>query len=404
MRARALLSVAAAVVSLVCACGSGDDAAISSGDDASTHDGGGSDATSDSPSDGGANRDGGGDAAKDGGGGDGSSTDGAGDDASASDASDGSPSQDAADSSSPCGVCAQGFTCGGGGYCVSSTGVPQFDHLYVIVMENHSLSEIQGSSSAPYINALMNQYAYATQYTTADHPSLPNYIEMTSGDTQGIACDCAPGSSNSCNSFNCNLFINNCDCPVSPSTHLGDQLDGAGIQWREYAESMGSACSSTGQAHFAAKHVPFLYYTNVYGNSSRCAQRVRDYGDFATDLTSGTYRLSYVSPNLCSDMHDTCNSNPIQQGDDWLKAQVPGILARQGFQAGGRDALVVVWDENDTLSTPQLPLIVVSPLVKQGSTATAYTHYSLLATIEDGFGLGRIGKAAQATPVNDIWK
>ena len=105
----------------------------------------------------------------------------------------------------------------------------------------------------------------------------------------------------------------------------------------------------------------------------------------------------------------SCPSSPssIAQGDTWLSHEVPKILAAPGFMAGGKDVLFIVWDEQTGstggASTPML-LIVISPLAKKGPSASAYTHASLLATVEDTFGVARLGDAASATPIVDMWK
>lgn len=276
-------------------------------------------------------------------------------------------------------------------------------------MENESQSAIQSNTDAPYINGLLGTYAYSTHYSTTNHPSLPNYLDLTSGSTQGITCDCQP-TGTACDST-CGLFVGNCGCGGKTGSHLGDQLDSVHVEWREYAQSMGTPCNVTLSAPYAPKHVPFLYYADVQTNSSRCTQRVRDYGDFAADLTAGTYKFALISPNLCDDMHgdSTCPSSPsdIAQGDTWLSQEVPKILATPGFKSGGKDVLFIVWDEQTGstggTSIPML-LIAVSPLAKPGPSSTAYNHESLLATIEDNFGVGRLGGAASASPISDMWK
>ncbi len=308
----------------------------------------------------------------------------------------------------PCGTCPTGFTCGAGGYCVNANGVPAFDHVYVIVMENRSLSSIMGSSSAPYINMLMSTYSYATNYTTSVHPSLPNYIEMTSGSSQNITCDCQPVGGSACIPVAC-LIDPACLCDVPDAamgpTHLGDQLDTANVTWREYAEDANGPCDISGDhGNYARKHVPFLYYDDVQMNVGRCNREVRPYTDFAADL--GTYGYSLISPNLCDDMHDTCAplNDAIKQGDTWLSTNVPPILATAGFQPGGKDVLFIAWDEEDgSVGSAPILFIAISPLVKLASTtAAAYTHLSLLATIEETFGVSHLNMASM--PINDIWK
>jgi hypothetical protein len=322
-----------------------------------------------------------------------------------------------------CGSCAAGFACSSSSasssltptaspyYCKTATGVPAFGRVFVIVLDDQALSAIRGSLSAPYLNQLMSTYTFGTNYTTPDHPSLPNYFELTSGNPQANLCDCQPGAVSTCNAGNCSLFASSCTCPLGVS-HIGDDLDVAQIPWREYAESMGAPCNPAGidgGTLFAANHVPFLYYDDVFMNAGRCQQRVRDFGDFAADVagTSGlAVRFALVSPNLCNDMHSNCTGDPVKQGDVWLAAQVPALLATPGFAANGSDVLFIVGDELPAaLGSGPMPFVVVSPLARAGGvTAGAYNHYSLLATIEDGLGLPRLGNAEASATIADVWR
>lgn len=342
--------------------------------------------------------------------------DGAGDDGAAGDGgvdagSTGDAAPEAGADAGPCGACPAGFTCGPSQYCETATGVPAFGRVFVIVLDDQPLSAIKGSASAPYLNQLMAAYAYGTNYTTDDHPSLPNYLDLTSGNPQATACDCQPGAADTCTALNCSTIVGSCTCHAAVS-HLGDELDAAGIAWREYAESMGAPCNPLGVdggTLFAASHVPFLYYDDVFMNAGRCQQRVRDFADFAGDLASppGTpVRFALVSPNVCNDMHSNCTGDAVKQGDTWLAAQVPAILATPGFAAGGRDALFIVGDELPAAQgTGPMPFVVVSPLAKAGATTPGtYNHYSLLATLEDGLGLPRLGNSEGSATIADVWR
>jgi phosphatidylinositol-3-phosphatase len=69
--------------------------------------------------------------------------------------------------------------------------VPAFDHIFVVIMENHSSTQIIGSADAPYINSLAARYGLAANYMAVAHPSLPNYLALTGGSTFGLTTDCA---------------------------------------------------------------------------------------------------------------------------------------------------------------------------------------------------------------------
>jgi hypothetical protein len=195
---------------------------------------------------------------------------------------------------------------------------------------------------------------------------------------------------------------------------LADDIESAGLTWRDYGEGMGTPCNLTDNSgtSYAARHIPFLYYDDIQ-QSSRCASNVVDYSNFATDLASGLPTYSIIAPNLVHDMHDPfpAQAQNYANGDQWLSSQIPTILGARPWQAGGAGLLIVVWDEDDlsggiTQSTDDpIPMFLISPLAKKGgySSATQYDHYSLLATIEDSLGLPRLLNASTAQPMADFF-
>jgi hypothetical protein len=257
--------------------------------------------------------------------------------------------------------------------------------IFTIVLENHDYAEIVGSSNAPYINSLIAMGGLATNYKDTGHPSLPNYLNMISGDNQywGIT-DWAP-----------NLW------PFPKSApNLGTQLEGSSIPWRSYQESMGTPCNLNAVGLFAPKHDGFLYFEDMQG-ASVCADRNVDYSSFAADLASNNYRYMWITPNLDDDGHN--QTDPVvgmQATDTWMSHEVPKILASAAYQAGG--VLFITWDEAEGRNNDdkdQIPMIILSPRIKQAgmTSATAYTHSSYLATVEDLLSLPRLEKV-QSTP------
>jgi len=248
-------------------------------------------------------------------------------------------------------------------------------------MENHAYSEIIGSSSAPYINSLANACGLATNYNAVTHPSLPNYIAATSGNTWGIADDNPPSSH-----------------PLAVSS-LFEQARPAG----SYQEDMPSNCALTSSGRYAVKHNPEAYYTNI---RTACAtdnvpMGTPSSGAFVTALNAGTLpRFSFVTPNLCNDMHD-CS---VATGDAWLQSWVPKITASPSYQSGDT-VLVVTWDEDDSSAGNHIPAIVVSPYTRAGTTSgTAFTHYSLLRTTEELLGITTyLGTASTAASMRSAF-
>jgi hypothetical protein len=320
----------------------------------------------------------------------------------------------AADFSTGCGACPSGYQCSsanGRPVCRAPSGVPLFSHVFVIVMENTSLKTLTAANNVsftPYLTELAKSGATHGDYHGVAHPSLPNYIAMISGGTQGIGCDCDPTGS-ACNIFTCNLAIHACGCSQK-AAHVGDQLIQAGKSWRAYGESMMTPCNLTNASPYATRHLPFLYFDDVVSDMQGCKTNVVDYSQFSGDLASPP-ALAFVAPNLTDDMHDPfpAGSQNLANGDKWLANEVPAILGSDAYKQGG--VLFIVWDEDDLSGPPlgaaddPIPLFVLSPLAKSNGFvgATHADHYSLLATIEDGLGLGRLGQAAQATPLVEFF-
>jgi phosphatidylinositol-3-phosphatase len=240
-----------------------------------------------------------------------------------------------------------------------------YQHVIWIVFENHSYSEIIGSSSAPYINRVASRCGLATAYKAVSHPSLPNYIAMTSGSTQGITDDGSPASH-----------------PLAAASIFSQTGTGG---WTSLEESMPGNCNLTDANPYAVRHNPAAYYTNV---RTDCASQ-----DVPLGSTPDTgSRFTFVTPNLCNDMHD-CS---VSTGDTWLSTFLPKILSSSAYTNGGT-AVFITWDEDDSSAGNSVPLLVVSPYTVPGTRVGAASgHYSLLRTTEDLLGLGCLGAACTA--------
>jgi phosphatidylinositol-3-phosphatase len=332
-----------------------------------------------------------------------------------------------------CGTCPTGYSCGAAsGIAVcrkGGTGIPLFSRVFVIMMENTSYSSLETALNAnpsvtPYLKSIQTAWATASNYHgghnadgSAAHPSLPNYLVMTSGSSFDVGCDCAPASAPMCTSGilgNCSRLTSSCGCQQT-AANLGDQLLTAGTTWKAYGEDMGAPCSTTDVGLYAVKHMPFLYYSSIQGNAASCAAHVVPYTGFAADLAT-PIKFVYVAPNLTHDMHDPSiaisHDTNLMNGDSWLMMTgLPPILALPDFQAGGKGLIVIAWDEDDisgglagTTDDP-IPMFVISPLAKKNHFVSAVQadHKSLLATIEDGLGLPRLATTTSTTPLTDYF-
>ncbi len=263
------------------------------------------------------------------------------------------------------------------------TTVPSFDHIFTIVMENHSYNEIIGNTSqAPYINQLVSQYGVASNYFAVTHPSLPNYLAITGASTFGITSDCTT-------------------CFVNAPNIAVDRVEASGRTWKTYQESMPSACFVGDASPYVQKHNPFIYYDDVRLNSAECNKDV-PYTQLAPDLAAAATTPNYVfiTPNLINDMHD----GTINQGDTWLQNNVPTILNSPAFTTQN-SVLDIVWDEDDSSQGNQVPSIIINSAVTPGyHSFISYNHYSWLKTIESAWGLASLtANDANATAMADFF-
>src|SRR4029079_2899527 len=238
-------------------------------------------------------------------------------------------------------------------------------HIFVIVMENNSLAN---ALRAPSIASLAAKYQLATNYHAVSSPSLPNYLALTSGSTWGITDD---------------------GYHALPAGGLGAQLTAASVTWRAYMEGLASAGCLRSPYPYALKHNPFAYY----GGS--CPPNVVGLEALEADLAGDTPSFLWITPGLCHDGHDC----PLSEAGPWLQDLVDRIVASPAWRDHG--LLFVVWDEGDGRSSV-VPLIVGSPDVDSRRVDGSDDHYSLLAAIEDRFGLPRLGAAKDASPLTDL--
>jgi acid phosphatase len=260
--------------------------------------------------------------------------------------------------------------------------VPTFDHIFVIVLENHWYPQIIGNTAeAPYLNQLAGQYGLATHYFALTHPSLPNYLALIGGDTFGITTDCM-------------------DCFLSAPNLAADRVAPSGRTWRAYLESLPSPCFLGDAYPYVQRHQPFIYFDDIR-TTGQCSNVV-PLSDFAADLASAgtTPSFAWITPNLCHDMHD-CS---IATGDAWLQDTVSSILSSPAY-ATQQSLVVITWDEDDYAHDNQVATLVIAKSVPPGfRSGVRYDHYSLLKTIEQAWGLAPLtANDGNASPMSDFF-
>jgi acid phosphatase len=261
-----------------------------------------------------------------------------------------------------------------------TTTLPNFSHVFVILFENHEYSQVIGSASAPYFNTLAKNYGLGTNYDGIMHPSLPNYMALTGGKT---------------------VFTSDCQGCTSSGSNIADQVEQSGRTWRAYMETMPAPCTTTDSGDYAQKHNPFIHYTDIVKNAARCDSNVIAKTPLLRHLSEGDIAdYTWITPNLCNDMHD-CS---VATGDAWLQKYVSAILASPAWDANS--VIFITFDEgtSSTGGGGRVPLIVVSPRTRAGTVVSAtYNHYNLLATIEQAWGLPRLGNASGAAVMKEFF-
>ncbi|MFE4249750.1 alkaline phosphatase family protein [Streptomyces sp. NPDC056910] len=261
----------------------------------------------------------------------------------------------------------------GGSSAQAAAGVPTPDHTVVVVFENHAYNQVIGSSSAPYINSLKTNGANLSASYALTHPSQPNYFALFSGATQGITDD-------------------SCYTPgFSSQPNLASELIAAGKTWGSYNEGLPSQGSTTcSSGDYARKHNPWFGFSNVPTSTAKT------FAQFPSDYST-LPQVSFVVPDLCSDMHD-CS---VSTGDTWLKNN---LSAYATWAKTHNSLLVVTFDEDNRLAGNKIPTVLYGQQVTSGATsASTYNHYDVLRTIEDMYGLPHAGNAASGKDITGIW-
>lgn len=300
----------------------------------------------------------------------------------------------------------------------SRSTMKNFQHVFVIMMENTGFDTLIGNPSAPFINAAAANYGLATNAFGVTHPSQPNYIAATSGSTNGVAND------------------NDTTIDVP---NIVDQLEAKGKTWKAYMQSY-SLCTTQfdhacGNQLYERKHNPFVSYQDVQSNPARMANLV-DFSQFASDLASGQVAdYIWISPDQCHDMHgrastpdDPCDFSQvpalIAAGDAFLESTVSAIMNSTAWT--GNSVIFITWDESDFTGTGfngfgddsgccdsvpgegggHVVTITISHSDHSPRTSSvAYNHHSMLATIEDGWQLGCLAFTCDTTnvpPMSDL--
>ncbi len=283
--------------------------------------------------------------------------------------------------------------------------VPHYDHIFLMVFENHGFAQIIGNPAAPNINKLANTFGLATQYFSVADPSEPNYVAMLGGNFFGIADDNA-------------YYLNTVNKPS-----LMSQMDAANLSWKGYLQSMPYAgyrgicypvkCNGVPDLDplYASKHNGITNFKSIQNSNAEFA-KMGPLEQLNDDLVNNNIpNFGYIIPDECNDMHgapsncidggnpsDLQDNRLVRVGDNFVNTVVTEITTA-AFWAKGNNAIIITFDEGADGDTggccdanPGTGLVATIVITNNGPRAlkdpTPYNHYSLLQTVQDAFGLG----------------
>jgi hypothetical protein len=303
-------------------------------------------------------------------------------------------------------------------------GVPQFSHVFLIIGENADYSHIN-ASSAPYLSTVVRpQSAWLDNYYAATHWSQANYVALATG--QFTSCEQHDGGTA------CHQNVDN----------IYHQLDQAGSSWKVWLEAGAGRCDGGGSSctsdtpcplsGFYTTGNPPILFDDIEGPggvwsattpSSECLANdvpagtdTDPMGTFNGDLSLGAVpAFNTIIPNGCDDGDGSCApvNDRIRQYDDFLAREVPLIEASPAFADNG--VIIITYDEDQRMGglAPHNGLgqgghtvcAVISPMVVPGDYAAQTYAYSVLRTLQDGYGLAPyLGHAADVSALPVSWK
>jgi hypothetical protein len=288
---------------------------------------------------------------------------------------------------------------------------PQYDHVFLIINENHNYNQIIGNPAAPIINALASDYGIATSYTGVSDPSEPNYVAMLGGSDFGISSDDPyffPGNTVS-------------------AANLMSQLEAAGKTWKGYFQDMPYAgyrgycypgkCNGIpdSDTEYVAKHNGIVNFANMQTPAEWIKQT--PLSQLAADLSSGNVpNLSYIVADECHDMHgappwcvdsgksgDVDDTWLVAMGDKFVGDTVNSITSSSTW-ATGNNAIVVTFDEGNVKNDKIVTVVATNHGARGARDNTSYNHYSLLASLQQTFGLSCLLNSCSATAMAPLFQ
>jgi hypothetical protein len=203
--------------------------------------------------------------------------------------------------------------------------------------------------------------------------------------------------------------------------HLIAQIESSRrVTWMTYREGMTAAtgaCPTISAGEYAAKHNPFVFFTDIAGDppspqNRYCAEHTRPFDALEHDISTGHVAdYVFITPNLCHDMHGhfTCpDSDFVGASDRWLAAVLPRLIAWSEAHFG---VILLTWDQESPSLLPlgpdatdrTIPFFVIGYGVRRGASVSRYDHGSIVKSVERIFGLPILPSVRHIDDLSDMF-
>ncbi len=250
--------------------------------------------------------------------------------------------------------------------------------VLTIVEENTSYDTMK--ATMPNVLKMAKKYGYASNYSATTHPSLPNYLAIASGSTQGVTDDKTAAVHK-----------------LSGQTVFGQAI-AKGKTAKLYAQGMPSNCvlnDKTGK-NYQTKHNPWAYFT---AERSLCNKYDVPFSQFNRDVAQGTLpNVGMVIPDMCYDAHDCSRA----KADGWFKARMDTIFSGADWKSGNL-VVILTTDEDHRDANNHVLTVVMHPGLKGQVIDTALNHYSLSRFYSNVVGAQGLKNAKGAPSLSDAF-
>lgn len=302
-------------------------------------------------------------------------------------------------------------------YAAPESGIPEFEHVFVIVEENQNYDDVVGNTQdLPYLNSLIREYGLATDYYANTHPSVNNYFMLTAGHAGFSSFWASEG-----------LLADRHTEQVS-GVNIASILTDNKKTWKAYLEGLPAAGSLTSShGTYVRRHDPFSYFTTVVQGTryypAQTANLVPFAGNFEKDLQNRRFpNYSFIVPDIYDNGHDNAKTHreadcgdhvALQQIDHWLNRNMRALVEDADFKRSG--LLILVFDEAcsrgphaDSRLDPKqpslrggghIPALIISSKTKAGTTSGQLLHHeSILRLCLRALGIQQFPGAAATAP------